>query len=550
MLTVALMVFTSISIIAANEFDSKGRMVAHYGSPVIDGQVDDIWETAQAVTPQYVSENVETFATFKVLWDDDALYILAEVKDKNLSIESETPYMQDSFEIFLDEYNNKTQAYGVDDLHFRVNYQNLQTVDVGNGERFYTKTSPTKDGYLIESRLALKKEPENGQVLGIELQINDAKGTNRIGTLNLFDSTGTAWNDTSKFGEIKLTGKKEDAMTGLNSYGLINLLKETQELDLTQYKNADILQKQIDKQYNDLKETINKLKLTDEATNEKTFETVPDEYRSKIEQQGKIERLEYKAASTDGGTDTKYMNVYLPYQYDANKKYDVLYLMHGGSEDENTIFGGPGENKELKKMIDNMIAQGDIEPLIVVTPTFYGGSNDTEHFPEELINKVIPLVETKYSTYADSINKEGLKASREHRAFGGFSMGSVTTWYTYIDCLDYFKYFMPLSGDCWVLGQKAGSEKPEETAKYLANVAKKAGYTPDDFYIFSATGRQDIAYPNLKPQIDAMKKLDSFIYSSDTDKGNFYFLVSEEGTHAWNWVNQYIYNILPDLFVN
>lgn len=51
MLTVALMVFTSISIIAANEFDSKGRMVAHYGSPVIDGQVDDIWETAQAVTP-------------------------------------------------------------------------------------------------------------------------------------------------------------------------------------------------------------------------------------------------------------------------------------------------------------------------------------------------------------------------------------------------------------------------------------------------------------------------------------------------------------------
>ena len=71
-----------------------------------------------------------------------------------------------------------------------------------------------------------------------------------------------------------------------------------------------------------------------------------------------------------------------------------------------------------------------------------------------------------------------------------------------------------------------------------------------DYYIFCATGSQDIAYPNLKPQIDSMKKLtDSFIYSSDIKKGNFYFIVSE-GTHAWNWVNQYIYDILPDLFKN
>ncbi|GJM78358.1 hypothetical protein HMSSN139_08540 [Paenibacillus sp. HMSSN-139] len=59
----------------------------------------------------------------------------------------------------------------------------------------------------------------------------------------------------------------------------------------------------------------------------------------------------------------------------------------------------------------------------------------------------------------------------------------------------------------------------------------------------------DIAYPNLKPQIDAMKQLpDTFIYSSDTSKGNFYFIVGDGGTHAWNWVNQYIYDILPDLF--
>ncbi|MCZ8523062.1 hypothetical protein [Paenibacillus caseinilyticus] len=146
---------------------------------------------------------------------------------------------------------------------------------------------------------------------------------------------------------------------------------------------------------------------------------------------------------------------------------------------------------------------------------------------------------------------DDIKASRAHRAFGGFSMGSVTTWYTFVHCLDYMKYYLPLSGDSWVLGQGAGGSKPKETAEYLAKAARESGYTPQDYYIFSATGNHDIAYPNLKPQIDAMKQVkDTFLYSSDRNKGNFYFIVADGGTHAWNWVNQYIYDILPDLFIN
>src|SRR5690606_38702541 len=123
----------------------------------------------------------------------------------------------------------------------------------------------------------------------------------------------------------------------------------------------------------------------------------------------------------------------------------------------------------------------------------------------------------------------------------------VTTWYTFINALDYFKYYVPLSGDSWIIEQRGGGLQPEKTAEYLANVAKNSGYKPQDYYIFSATGKLDIAYPNLKPQIDAMKQLtDVFIYSSDTKKGNFYFLSADSGTHAWNWQNQYIYGILPD----
>lgn len=314
-------------------------------------------------------------------------------------------------------------------------------------------------------------------------------------------------------------------------------------------------------------------KETETSTKTKEFKAVSDEYRSENEKQGVIESLEYHVPHVEKGSHVKHLNVYLPYCYDAadtNKKYNVLYLMHGGGEDENLIFGGPSQNRELKNILDNMIAHADIEPMIVVTPTFYNMKNslkndpalshvetldhplpvvETEFFHDELVNDLIPFVETEYRTYAKTASKEDLKASRGHRAFGGFSMGAVTTWYTYINCLDYFKYFMPLSGDCWALAQKAEGRMAKETAEYLANIPKDAGYTPTDYYLFCATGNQDIAYPNMKPQMDAMKELtDSFIYSSDTKEGNFYFIECEGGIHTWHWVNQFIYNILPDLF--
>lgn len=560
-------------IVNPDGFDEHGRMVAYFGSPVIDGEIDPVWNKAPAVKPRHVSDGVETTATFRALWDDRALYILAEVKDKHLSVQSETPYMQDSVEIFLDENNEKTVDYGADDLHYRVNYDNIQSVDIGKTERFYTAAKKGKDGYVIEARIALNKQHDNGSVMGIELQVNDAKGATRIGSLNVFDDSGTAWIDTSKFGEIVLAGKTKGAKSGLNPYDLLKLIERALKLDLTLYENPDVLthtlmsviaanvlgdskvtQQQIDEQYAAIERAIEQLQMTEEAANEKYFVPLPDEYRAVSEEPGTIETLTYTTANLQNGVDHKRLHVYLPHGYDAadaSAKYNVLYLMHGGGENEDLLFGGPGQEKELKRILDNMIANGDIDPLIVVTPTFYGGKNDTALFHEELIQDIVPLVETKYHTYAASGSLEDLQASRAHRAFGGFSMGAVTTWNIFVHGLDYFKYYMPLSGDSWALGEKAGSDRAKETAQFLADVARASGYTPQDYYIFSATGKLDIAYPNLKPQIDAMKQItDVFIYSSDTSKGNFYFIAADGGTHAWYWQNQYIYDILPDLFVH
>ncbi len=555
-----------------NGLDSQKRMVSYFGSPIIDGDIDDVWNNAQEVKPQCITGSVYASATFKSLWDDNALYVLAEVKDEYLSVQSSNLYMQDSVEIFLDEKNDKTVDYNVDDLHFRVNYENSPSSDIGDIERFYTGAKKTADGYLIEARIALKDKPSNGKVLGLDLQINDGLGPDRVGTINVFDSTGNGWRDTSVFGEVLLTGKINGAVSGLNPYNLMNLINSAKKIDFTRYINESVVtdavkkaeevvakenvtQKEIDDELEALKAAIGKLILTDEAANEKEFKLVPDEYRADNEQQGTIEKVEYSVTNAvySEKKDTKYLNVYLPYGYNAsdkNKKYNVLYLMHGGGENENLIFGGPGERKELMKILDNMIAKGDIEPLIVVTPSFYGGKNDVAYFYQELTDTVISLVETKYNTYLPSASLQGIKASRDHRAFGGFSMGSVCTWYTFINCIDYIKYFMPLSGDCWALGQKAGDSDSQKTAEYLNSIPKSAGYTaPKDFKVFCATGKMDPAYNNMKPQIDALKQLkDSFIYSSDTTKGNFYFIVSENGTHNWSFINQYIYDILPDVF--
>ncbi|HOM02800.1 MAG TPA: endo-1,4-beta-xylanase, partial [Acetivibrio sp.] len=264
------------------------------------------------------------------------------------------------------------------------------------------------------------------------------------------------------------------------------------------------------------------------------YRAAPDYYLNTCSKAGRIVKETYT-----GINGTKSLNVYLPYGYDSSKKYNIFYLMHGGGENENTIFSN---DVKLQNILDHMIMNGELEPLIVVTPTFNGGNCTAQNFYEEFKTNVIPFVEGKYSTYAESTTPEGIKASRMHRAFGGFSMGGLTTWTVMANCLDYVAYFMPLSGDYW--SGNTGQEK----ANSLASSISKFGYTNRQYFVLAATGTEDIAYNNMKPQIDAMKSLPQFVYTSDFSKGNFYFLVAPGLTHWWGYVRHYIYDALPYFF--
>jgi enterochelin esterase-like enzyme len=133
---------------------------------------------------------------------------------------------------------------------------------------------------------------------------------------------------------------------------------------------------------------------------------------------GRIETVSYESKSV--GT-TRKMRVYTPPDYDKAKKYPVLYLLHGigGDEGEWGRLGSPDA------VLDNLIADGKAVPMIVVMPNGRAQKNDRAEgdvfksapafaaFERDLLDDVIPAIESRYSVAAD----------REHRAIAGLSMG-------------------------------------------------------------------------------------------------------------------------------
>ena len=229
---------------------------------------------------------------------------------------------------------------------------------------------------------------------------------------------------------------------------------------------------------------------------------IPEEYNSESEYPGTLVELEYDTyeSMTYEEQETvlhKRAIVYLPYGYSEDTQYNVFYLMHGGWSDETTYLGTPEHPNVFKNILDNGIAEGKILPMIVVCPTYNNESDTdssdyslalelTDNYHNELINDLIPAVESTYSTYAADTTPDGLRESRDHRAFCGFSMGSVTTWRTFQYCLDYFRYFMPSSGSLTTDGD------------YMASIVRDSGHDWDDFFIFAASGTDDFAYSSFK----------------------------------------------------
>lgn len=280
----------------------------------------------------------------------------------------------------------------------------------------------------------------------------------------------------------------------------------------------------------------------------------PSAYAEEAEHQGRVERIDYQTRDYAEGTGSARTNtayVYLPYGYDENSdtRYNVIYLVHGHYGTASTTF--EAADGLQRNVLDHMVENGEMAPTIVVSPSYNYGQPTPNYvdadpyckaLPLELVNDLIPVVETRYRTYLVSPDREGIEASRSHRAIGGFSMGGVTTWYALDETFYAFKYYLPISGDCWSLGAFAGMNQPQRTADYLAGIVRQSPYA-SDFYIWAASGTSDSAYSEILLQVRAMAGLTD-VFGLD----HMTFHEKDGARHEFRPTVEYVYNALPFFF--
>ena len=214
------------------------------------------------------------------------------------------------------------------------------------------------------------------------------------------------------------------------------------------------------------------------------------------------------------GDDRDYY-VYTPAGYDPHesKRYPVLYLLHGFSDDASgwTAVG------RAHVILDNLIAAGKAKPMLVVMPLGYGApefvtrgfgvfrdaalrKKNYDRFRDALLSEVIPAVEETYRAAKD----------RESRAIAGLSMGGAESLFVGLNALDHFAS----------VGAFSSGGLPEEYEATFPGLDAKANDRLRLLWI--ACGTEDRL-------IDANRKLHSWL---DT-KGVKHTMVETPGAHTW-----------------
>ncbi len=283
------------------------------------------------------------------------------------------------------------------------------------------------------------------------------------------------------------------------------------------------------------------------------IEEIPAELLEECDQKGTMERVDYHTHNYLEEEEDKYAFVYKPYGYDETKEYEIMYLIHGGGEDAEKYLYKDGENNPLKRIVDNLVKNGTIKPTLIVTPSWYTKNKVdrgidhlemTKHFPQELPD-LMKVVETKYHTFAKTADDEGFRASREHRAVGGWSMGCCTTWFVFSKHIGYFNRFGHMSCDSWIYENNGGKLHSHETAEALANAAIEQGFDKKDFSSYIITGTKDFTFPNVAMQAGAMMAWPE-IFKFGGDDQNVTYLVWKDGEHHTQWRLQYTYNLIKN----
>jgi enterochelin esterase-like enzyme len=192
---------------------------------------------------------------------------------------------------------------------------------------------------------------------------------------------------------------------------------------------------------------------------------------------GKISYRLYKSSTL--GT-TRPLIVYMPPGFDFNgkTKYPVLYLIHGGSDTEETWTKVGNANF----IADNLIAQGKAVPMIIVMPYGNVRPSPMPSFTQDVINDIIPYIEANFPVVKDS----------RHRAVAGFSVGGGQTLNIGIPHADKFAY----------VSSYAPYTATEEFQKNFANYNPDVNKLNQQLKLFTiSVGTEDFLYESVKKNI-------------------------------------------------
>ena len=223
--------------------------------------------------------------------------------------------------------------------------------------------------------------------------------------------------------------------------------------------------------------------------------------------------------------------VYTPAEYRTNprKRFPVLYLQHGSFEDET----GWSAQGHANLILDNLIAEGNSEPMIIVMENGYankpnpsGQGRPMSVFEDVLITEVVPMIDSEYRTISD----------REHRAIAGLSMGANQTMRIAMNHLDKFSYYGGFSGT-----SNYPSSDPIDTKTFL-NGAFDDGDEVNEKLKVLWLGIGTKEGPPFPGSIGAFKDM------LDKQGIEYHYYESPETGHEWQTWRRSLYQYAPLLF--